>query len=457
MMASGARIDMTVSAPQLGKSFALGAWLLALAWVDGGKVRWPSWWVAPTFAQAQQGFMRYVVGPAREAGILRSHTESTPVRAVLTCGSWIEARSWERADGLYGPTVSRIAVDEFGLLDEAAWAALSSRTTETSLHGFGQIRMAGNVSDIGGIAEKLYRTAMDGRNGWAARTWTWRHRAQAAVCECGLNGEGMDLDLADLHGDACERGIYLRDLANRRAVMSEAHFRQLYGAEWVDWSALPAYQFDRAVHVTDEVHDDPSLPLDLACDFNVDPMAWVVGQHRRDEAWALDEIAIPGGATTQLACAEFLRRYPGHKTRELLVYGDPSGNSRSTKSKETDYQIIRTMLSPHWRLRMMVKSAHPPVTERLNAFNAMLAPATGAPRYYLHPRCTQLANDLARVSLKPGTRELDKSNRHLTHFSDADGYRVETEFPVITVGPIKTSGHVASLDSYQPDLMSTRW
>ena len=40
-----------------------------------------------------------------------------------------------------------------------------------------------------------------------------------------------------------------------------------------------------------------------------DGMAWVVGQHKGDEAWVLDEISIPGGATTEQACREFIRRY----------------------------------------------------------------------------------------------------------------------------------------------------
>jgi len=220
-----------------------------------------------------------------------------------------------------------------------------------------------------------------------------------------------------------------------KARMSDLHFRQLYGAEWLDWSSLPAYTFDRSVHVTKDVREEPSLGLDLSCDFNVDPMCWVIGQHNANEAWEIDEIVLPGGATTQAACQEFLRRYPGSWTRELRIFGDASGNARGTKSPESDYSIIRKQIGEKWaQIRFDVPTKNPPVMSRLNAVNAMLRSGSGKVRYYLHPRCAKLATDLARVALRPGTRDIDKSNKSLTHASDAAGYRLVMLFPVQSEG-----------------------
>jgi len=436
MYLSKARIDMTVSAPQIGKSLTLAAWLLGGAWTDANaSIRWPSWWVAPTYRQSVKGFERYIVRTARSAGVLRKYHETVPVRATLINGGVLEALSWDNAESLYSDTVARAALDEFGMLTDQGWAAISSRTTEPAMVGLGQIRMAGNVGEIGGTAERLYRQAQKGSPGWAARTWTWRERAAAAKCECGLNGDAMSLETADRHDELCERGLYLRDLALRKGTMSPNHFRQLYEAEWLDWSALPAYTFTRSWHVTEDVQEQRTLPLDLSCDFNVDPMCWIVGQHTARAAWALDEIVIEGGATTQAACAEFLRRYPGRKGQELQVYGDASGSARSTKSTRSDYEIIRQELATDWpRLRMMVPPGNGPVTDRLNAVNAMLLNGEGETRYYLHPRCEHLATDYARVALKPGTRDIDKTNKKLTHASDADGYRIVSLFPVAATG-----------------------
>jgi hypothetical protein len=461
---------MTISAPQVGKTLGLALWILSGAFHDAGRVPWPSWWTAPTYDQARHGFTRHVVEYARSAGILADATTQPPLRAVLTSGSVIEARSWDSPEGLYGPTVARIASDEFGYMTSEARAALESRLSESALHGLGYWRLAGNVSEIGGEAESMYRRAASGVDGWAARTWTWRHRSEAAPCAC-ANGRdglpvGLDAVLLAAHSRTCQRGIYLRGISERRATMSAAHFRQLYEAEWVDWSKLPAYEFDRAVHVTVEVQDEPSLPLDLSCDFNVDPMAWVVGQHRPGrDAWALDEIAVEGGATTRAACEEFIRRYKNQSARTLNLYGDPAGNVRNTKSaksNETDYTIIEQLLRPVFpRLRKCVAASHPPVTDRLNAFNALLRPGNGGPaRYHVHPRCANLANDLARVGLRPGTRDIDKSDKKLTHFSDADGYRIAMEYPIRLAASRPTLPSETELARYRPSsdsVMGMRW
>lgn len=434
MLLSAAPIDMTVSTPQLGKTLTLALWVLTGAWYDGGRCPWPSWWTGPTYDQAKHGYLNHVVASARSAGILKEHTTTPPLKATLINGSVIEARSWDSPEGLYGPTVARVGSDEFGFLTEDASAAIASRLSEARINGLGFWRLAGNVSEVGGEAEAMYRAATAKRRGYAARTWTWRDRAAAADCLCGLNGSSMSLDTAEAHAATCRRGRYLLAIAERRGKMSKAHFRQLYDAEWVDWSAFPAYSFERAVHLREDVEDQASLPLELSCDFNVGPMAWIVGQHRGNEAWAIHEVVIDGGATTSAACDEFLKLYPGDRKRELVVYGDASGNSHSTKSTETDYEIIKTKLRPHWpRLRMAVGDSNPAVTDRLNAVNACLQPADGSSaRYLIHPRCERLANDLARVSLKPGTREIWKTkDPTLTHFSDADGYRLADLFPVV--------------------------
>lgn len=438
MLFSRAKIDMTVSAPQLGKTMMLAEWLLAGAWTDAGRVPWPSWWTAPTYEQARHGFLNYLVAMARRAGILEGRpTTQPPLKMRLINGSIIEAKSWDNYEGLYGPTVARIASDEFGYLTPEAAAAMSSRMTESALRGLGYWRLAGNVSEVGGEAEAMWRLAADEqRPGWSARCWTWRHRAEACSCRCGDFGLEIPVSLFEeqiaLHGPRCERGLYLGEIATRRAKMSLAQFRQLYEAEWLDWSKNPTYEFDRAVHVTRDLRLDPYLPLDLACDFNVAPMAWVVGQHNNREAWALDEISLDGGATTMAACDEFLKRFLGSATQELWVFGDASGKSRSTKSTKSDYQIIREKLLPKWpRLRFMVPESNPPVTDRVNSVNAMLRSADQQVRYRIHQRCTRLANDYARVSTKPGTRDLDKGkDKNLTHFSDADGYRLYKLFPV---------------------------
>ena len=447
VLLSEATDDLTVSAPQIGKTFTGALFLLTAAWY-GGKSPLPWWWMAPTYEQARHGYTM-LCNFARSAEILSDATTAPPLKARLVNGALIEARSWDNAEGLYGPTIRGGVVDEFGQLTHPAYGAISSRRAETIARGEGKLRYLGNVGEMGGVAEVLWRRAEAREPGFAARRWTWRDRVAAHECSCGVNGDPHK------HNPECHRGRYLAFVDNERSRMSAPQFRQLYEAEWVDWNLLPAYLFDRAVHVTERASYQSNLPIDLSCDFNVDPLCWILGHHKGREAWAFDEIVIGGGATTTEACKEFLERFRDKKVA-IEVYGDASGNARTPKSHLTDYDIIRQVLGSRSPFAMHVPAANPPVTARLNAFNAKLHAADGTISYQVHPRCKTLIADLARVSLRAGTHEIDKRNRQLTHASDAEGYRIVTLFPVVEYGPAVV-GAVSALRPYYDEIMSERF
>jgi hypothetical protein len=422
----------------MGKTVTGEVWLLAAAISLPPLAPW--WWCAPTYAQSQHGFLG-LCNMAVDAGLLRpgDFTTRPPLEARLVTGARIQGRSWDNPDAMYGPTIMGAIVDEFGQLTWEAYGALSSRRAESITWGYCFYRYLGNVGEMGGPAEELWNLAESGAPGFASRRWTWKERAQAHQCPCG-NGTQIPIALghSEEHRNTCARGEYLGFIEREAARMSSPQFRQLYDAEWVDWNQLPAYGFDRGRHVQPHA-DDPSLDLDLSCDFNVDPMCWTIGQHKGLEAWEIDELVLEGGATTQAAADEFVRRYADPK-RNVEIYGDASGKARTTKSLNTDYEIIRTVLTPHFNeVRMSVPASNPGVGERLNAVNALLMPADGsAPRYTVDPSCKTLINDLARVSLRPGTRDLDKRNKRLTHASDAAGYRLASLYPVQVPGGITT-------------------
>ncbi|HEX4823258.1 MAG TPA: hypothetical protein VFV19_03000 [Candidatus Polarisedimenticolaceae bacterium] len=424
VLTSPARDDLTISAPQLGKTTVGEAWLLAVAWRGGpGEIPWS--WFAPTHGQCEHGF-KGLAAMARSAGILRGEPTTTPpFRLTLKNGAQIQARSWDRPELLYGPPTRGGVVDEFGQLTPDAYAVISSRRAETISRGEGRLVYLGNVGDVGGTAESLYRAAESGAAGFACRRWTWRDRASAHACRCGAKRSAIPvaLETVDGHRPDCGRGQYVRFIARERSRLSASEFRRLYEAEWLDGTSLPAYEaFDRSTHVVERVALQAGLPLILSCDFNVDPMAWVVMQHHQHEAWIIDELVIAGGATTERACKEFIRRYPD-KTLEVVVYGDSSGRARKTSATATDYEIIRSELGKYYhRLSVRESDSNPPVSERVAKVNAFLRSADGAVKLHIHPRCKFLVRDFSRVSWRPGTREIDKRDKSLTHFSDAAGY-----------------------------------
>lgn len=204
--------------------------------------------------------------------------------------------------------------------------------------------------------------------------------------------------------------------------------------------------FDRKVHIDrDEAiaYYRPELPLRLALDFNVNPMTGTVSQILNDRTLiTLDEFWIEYGTTEDL-CKEFMRRW-GHAGGErskrgpieggqrLFVYGDAAGNARSTKTAQSDYDIIRRELGGWARgMTLQVPDANPPVKDRVNSVNAKLRNGHGEVSWYIAPKCDRLIKDLDRVTWREGVAELEKKkDPKLTHVSDGVGYLIHWEFPI---------------------------
>lgn len=213
--------------------------------------------------------------------------------------------------------------------------------------------------------------------------------------------------------------------------------------------------FDRALNVDSErTFYRKELPLRLSLDFNVDPMTGSVHQILSDKTLVtIDEISIKDSGTLEL-CEEFVRRW-GHHEGQVIVYGDAAGNARSTKTSDSDYDIVRRVLRAHWQgdkgsVLLRVPDANGAVKDRVNAVNGKLKNALGVVGWVIHPKCRNLIRDLELVKWREGTGDIDKkADPKLTHMSDNAGYLVVWEFPVKTrelnLSGAQTSGRRESL------------
>ena len=61
----------------------------------------------------------------------------------------------------------------------------------------------------------------------------------------------------------------------------------------------------------------PEMDLYISCDFNVDPMCWVLAHKTEDKVFYFDEIAMEN-TTTAKACEEICHRYPNHKGQIII-------------------------------------------------------------------------------------------------------------------------------------------
>lgn len=208
--------------------------------------------------------------------------------------------------------------------------------------------------------------------------------------------------------------------------------------EFVIFQGAVYYTFNRQHNAGDLAFKvavyDPMKPICLACDFNVNPMAWVIAQiHTRStgvkEIRVIDEIYLKNSNTVE-ACNEFKARYKNHNSG-LILYGDATGKNRSTTSNITNWKILENELAAY-RITKRVPLGNPSERDRINSTNAMICNSHGDRRTLINPhRCKNLIRDLEQVSFKDGTTQIDKGKDFfLTHPSDAFGYLVDKEFSI---------------------------
>jgi hypothetical protein len=205
------------------------------------------------------------------------------------------------------------------------------------------------------------------------------------------------------------------------------------------WVALGSgkifYNFDRNLHIK-ELSANKNLPLMVSSDFNVNPMCWSIWQQHGKELWCIDQIMVSGAADTGLCCNELFHRYPEYKY--IQWFGDASGRSSSTKSQNSDYDIIKQKCSEQRiHLELKVRAANPSIRDSANAVNVCLKNAKNETLIYFDKRkCPDIILSVEGCKYKPGTQEKDDSNdkdpnaRVKTHFGDTVRYIVNEIYPL---------------------------
>src|SRR5690348_14092479 len=169
-------------------------------------------------------------------------------------------------------------------------------------------------------------------------------------------------------------------------------------------------------------------------------MCSILAQRVSDTVYVLDELVLPD-SNTPATCQAFLdRTQPMWQTGAvtLEIYGDATGDSRTSAASRTDWKIIRDFFNTKktaFQASIRVSPSNPPVKDRINCVNARLCNSMRERRLLIHPRCKQLIRDLEQVLWKTDANgnpliELDKSDPMRTHTSDALGYYIAEAFPM---------------------------
>ncbi len=192
--------------------------------------------------------------------------------------------------------------------------------------------------------------------------------------------------------------------------------------------------FDEALHVDDTIELDDSFPLQMMIDFNIDPgMHILLGQYDelKDQLTVVHEIYGPRMNIKQsiLEFDRLLSDMGGFTFPELQIFGDATGTNEWVGTSDSCYDILFQSLdnleNGVGQYRTRVPAQNPPVLDRENAFNVALRDIPGNVHWHCNPRCRELINDLRKMK-----RSKRKTDKKLSHSSDAEGYRISFIRPV---------------------------
>jgi len=397
-----------------GKSYALVYEALFLSRMNPGLLGLVG---APTYRMLQDSTQRTFFEVLEAEGIGYSFKKQENRLRLANNGSEIIFRTMENPDRLRGANLAWFALDELTYTREEAWTRILGRLRHPE-------------------ARRLCGCAV-----WTPKGYDWVHQRFV---------EQPSLEYRLVRATPRENTHLPTDFYDQlKDAYAERFYRQEVLGEYLDVFGGNAFYAFTEENV-DEVEFDSGLGLCWALDFNVDPMCSLICQieEYRRRQWeasvpsrrtlrVLDEIVL-SDSNTQAAVTEFMQRtsalYRGRRI-PLTIYGDASGNSRSTKSLRTDYQVIEEMFKQDGRFAVSMRqnTANPVVRDRVNTVNNMLRSVSGTTNMFIHPKCKELLKDLRQVRWRRDaagnpTGDLDKSDPQRTHLSDALSYLAAQEW-----------------------------
>ena len=184
---------------------------------------------------------------------------------------------------------------------------------------------------------------------------------------------------------------------------------------------------------------DPSLPLHISWDDNVNPyLPLGIFQIRGKELFMIDEIAGENpNNTVKAVCNEFKRKYQGHTTG-LFIYGDATANKEDTKL-EKGYNFYRLILEElkDFKPSLRVLRANPSVVMRGNWINTILEKELRGIKIKIGENCKKTINDFVLLKeASDGTKlkEMETDPRtkvryqKVGHFTDLFDYLMVSAF-----------------------------
>lgn len=386
---SKARFRVVVAGRRWGKTALSRVLIIRHAKLPRQKI----WYVAPTYRMAKQIMWTDLLEAIPKRWIRKINETSLSI--TLINGTRIELKGADKADSLRGVGIHFLVMDEFQDMSEDTWIkALRPTLADTG----GSAIFIGTPKAYNHLFT-LYKHGQD-KEKIAALQWkSWQFPTITSPF------------------------IPAFEIEAARRDMDEKSFKQEFEASFETMSGRVYYPFDRQEHVGNYPFN-PSLPIWIGLDFNIDPMSAVVFQPQASgEIWAVDEIVLFGSNTEEI-CKEIDKKY-WRNQNQITIYPDPAGGARQHARGETDVDILRE----GGFKKVKFRRKHPAVADRVNAMNRLLRAADGSVKMRINAPCKHFISALEQTIYKPGSRDVDK-DAGVEHSADAGGYCIELEYPV---------------------------
>jgi hypothetical protein len=206
--------------------------------------------------------------------------------------------------------------------------------------------------------------------------------------------------------------------------------RMLYG-EWLEISrdvVYYNYNEERNFLKNKEYVINKNEPICVTHDFNIGigkPMSACIGQYVGG-AFHVFKVLHIEGARTEDIMEEIIPIISN--CRIIHVYGDASGKNNDTRSKGSDYDIIRNSLgklSHNPIIEMKVPKANPPIRRRHNTTNACFFNEKKEVRLFLYKGCEWLSKGFRLTQLKEGANIIEDDSLPEQHATTAIGYWID--------------------------------
>lgn len=391
------RYRVAVLGRQAGKSTMCLNELVKKAWENPGT---KYWFISPTYPQARIQYRR-LVGMLWNCAEVMTKKNQSELRIKLINNSEISFKSGENFDNLRGETLHGVVIDEVRDQHQELWP-------------------------------QVIRPMLTTTRGWAAFVST--PRGFDAFHDLAERAES-DLDWVTIRAPSTCNPLFTdEEYEAAKREMSEAEFDQEINANFRDLHSGLAYvNYSPANRRTDSPlvpgQFSKHLPIVVGMDFNLSPMAWVIGQERVGNFYFFDEIFLKKSHTQEAAreLIERIKRMDLQAPTQVIICGDATGKAgQRAAAGKSDYAILFEMLDEAGiRYENRTPESNPQVKDRVNIVNAKLKAADGTNHVWVNPKtCPNLDKDFSRVSWKKGASFiLDQStDTERTHASDAAGY-----------------------------------